>query len=79
MKKRVILGLGLACLACCMPLLLPGLAASGLAGGGGWLVGLDWAEITCLAVVAAVVAAMLVLAARRHRRKADGSYCDVGE
>ena len=56
---------------------IDGLAASGVAGAGGWLVGLDWAEITCLAVVAAVVAAMLVLAARRHRRKADGPYCDV--
>jgi membrane protein implicated in regulation of membrane protease activity len=79
MKKRVIFGFGLACLACCIPLLLPVLGAGAVAGAAGWLAGLDWAELACLGLAAAVAAAILVLVMRRGRRKADGPYCDLRE
>lgn len=78
MRKRVFLGFGLACLACCIPLFLPLLGAGGIAGAGGWLAGLGWSEIACVAVIAAAVAAGLVLVIRR-RRKAQAPYCDVRE
>lgn len=78
MKKRVILGFGLACLACCVPLLLPVLGAGGVAGAAGWLAGLDWAEIACLGLVAVAAAGLLALLMRR-RRKAEGPFCDVKE
>lgn len=78
MKKRVVLGFGLACLACCIPLLLPLVGAGGIAGGGGWLAGLGWSEIVCVGLIAAAVVAGLVLVIRR-RRKAQAPYCDVRE
>jgi hypothetical protein len=78
MRKRVILGFGFACLACCVPLLLPMLGAGGIAGAGGWLVRLGWSEVVCVGLIAAVTAAVLVLVTRR-RRKAEAPYCDVKE
>lgn len=78
MKKRVIFGVGLACLACCAPLLAPMLAAGGVFGAGGWLGGLDWAEIACLVLVAALAAGAVVIVIRRHRR-AEAPYCEVKE
>ncbi len=75
MKKRVILGFGLACLACCIPLLMPVLGVGGLASAGGWLAGLDWAEVACLGLIAALAVGLFAL--RRRRQKTDGPYCDV--
>lgn len=77
MRKRVILGFGLACVACCAPLLLPLLGIGGVASLGGWLSGLGWAEVICLGLIAG--AGLVALALRRRRQKADGPYCDVRE
>lgn len=67
--------LGLACLVCCLPLIVPFLGAAGLTGAGAWLGGLGWAEIACLALlVGAIAVAGLVFL---RRRRASGPYCDV--
>lgn len=75
--KRIWLVLGVACLACCLPLIIPFLGIAGFAGLGGWVSGLNWAEIACLALIAAAVATAILFA--RRRRKADGPACDVRE
>lgn len=79
MKKRVMAGLGLACLACCMPLIVPMLGAAGMVSASGWLGGLTWSEIACIGLVAAMAAGALVFVLRRRRRKVDGPYCDGKE
>lgn len=72
--KRIWIALGLACLACCLPFVLPLLAGAGL-GVGAWSLGLDWAEIACLALIAAAAALAALVVMRR--RKTDGPACDV--
>lgn len=69
--------LGLACLVCCLPLIVPFLGGAGLAGIGAWAGGLDWVEIVCLAVVAGAIAAAAVFMLRRRRTGAP--HCDVKE
>jgi hypothetical protein len=75
--KRVWWALGLACLACCLPLIIPFLGVAGLAGLGGWATGLSWAEIACVALIAGAVAGAAIF--MRRRRKANGPACDVRE
>lgn len=73
--KRVWLALGLACLACCLPLIIPLLGAAGFAGLGAWARGLNWAEIACLTLIAgaATAAALFIFS----RRRASGPACNV--
>lgn len=75
--KRVWLALGLACLACCLPLIIPFMGAAGLTGLGGWAAGLNWTEIACLALFAGAIAAAALFVTRR--RKSHGPACDVGD
>jgi hypothetical protein len=75
--KRVWLALGFACLACCLPLILPFLGVAGFAGLGGWAAGLNWAEIACVALVAGAIAGAAIFILRR--RKTNGPACDVRE
>lgn len=72
--KRIWLALGLACLACCLPLIVPMLAGAGI-GLGAWSVGLGWTEIACLALIAAAVAIATLVIVRR--RGTDGPTCDM--
>lgn len=73
--KRVWLTLGLACLACCLPLIIPFMGAAGLTGLGGWAAGSNWAEIACLALIAGAIAATALFVVRR--RNTRGPACDV--
>lgn len=75
--KRVWLAFGLACVACCLPLIIPFLAAAGLTGAGAYVAGLNWAEIACLAVIGGAFVAIAILVLRR--RRADGPSCEVRE
>lgn len=75
--KRVCLALSLACLACCLPLIIPFLGVAGFAGLGGWATGLNWVEIACVALIAGAIAGAAIFMLRR--RKANGPACDVGE
>lgn len=76
--KRFWLLLGLGCLACCLPLIVPFIGAAGLAGVGGWASGLSWPEVACLAaIVAATVVGIIVVL--RRRRAATAPSCDVRE
>lgn len=75
--KRVWLALGLACLACCLPLIVPFFGVAAFAGFGGWATGLNWAEIACLALIAGAIATAAIFMLRR--RKANGPACDVRE
>ena len=93
-KWKIAAGLGLACAACCAPLLLPlfiGAGGAGLAGGAaGGMLGASWAEIACIAILAALaVGAVVVLLRAWTRRKrvaecacpsveVDGASCTVG-
>lgn len=65
--KRFWLVLGLGCVACCLPLIVPFLGAAGLAGVGGWASGLNWLEVVCLAGVVAVTAVGIIVLVRRRR------------
>jgi len=65
--KRVWLALGLACLACCLPLIVPFLGVAGFAGLGGWATGLNWAEVACLALIAGAIATAAVFFLRRRK------------
>jgi hypothetical protein len=73
--KRVWLALGLACLVCCLPLFVPFLGTAAFAGLGAWAGGLNGAEIACLALIAAGVAAAAIFWLRR--RRAAGPACQV--
>lgn len=42
MNRKLMVGLGIACVACCAPLIVPLLGAAGLGGLSGRLAGLDW-------------------------------------
>lgn len=75
--KRVWLALGLACLACCLPLIIPFLGVAGFATVGGWAAGLNWAEIACLSVIAGAIVTAAILFSRR--RRATDPACDVRE
>lgn len=75
--KRIWLGLGLACLACCLPLVLPFLGIAGLAGLGAWAGGLNWAEIACLAVIVGAIGVAVLYIARQ--RRTNGPACDGRE
>ncbi|OYX46912.1 MAG: hypothetical protein B7Y90_14340 [Alphaproteobacteria bacterium 32-64-14] len=93
-KWKIAAGLGVACAACCAPLLLPLVAGAGGAGLAGatasGFLGASWGEIACIAVLAALVAgaAVLVLRAGARRKRAaecacgsarsDGASCAVG-
>lgn len=74
--KRFSLLLGLGCLACCLPLIVPFLGAVGLAGLGGWASGLSWPEVACLAAIVAVAVVGIIVMLRRRRTIAAPS-CDV--
>jgi hypothetical protein len=73
---------GIACVACCAPLIAPAvgaaLASAGLAGLGAGLFGVSWPQLICIGVVAGGVAfvAWRFLAARR--RQAAAPSCEVG-
>lgn len=73
--KRVWLALGLACLACCLPLLVPFLGVAGFAGLSGWAAGLNWAEIACLALIGGAMTGATLFFLRR--RKAEAPACDM--
>lgn len=75
--KRIWLALGLACLACCLPLILPFVGVAGLTGLGAWAGGLGWSEIACLAGIAGAIAVAVLFAVRR--RGTSGPACDMRE
>jgi hypothetical protein len=79
MNRKLMVGLGIACVACCAPLIVPLLGAAGLGGLSGRLAGLDWLEVLCAAVVAAALAGVVIFVVRRRRAKASGPFCDVKE
>lgn len=79
MNRKIAVGLGIACLACCAPLLVPLLGVAGLGGLGGWLAGMNWLEALCAATVIAAAAGLTVLAVRRYRARASGPHCAVKE
>lgn len=79
MNRKLAVGLGLACLACCAPLLIPLLGAAGLGGLGGLLAGMDWLEVLCAATLAAALAGVVFFLVRRRRAKASDPYCEVKE
>ncbi len=79
MNRKLAVGLGIACLACCAPLLVPLLGAAGLGGLGGRLAGLDWLEVLCAATLTAALVGVVIFLVRRRRAKASGPYCDVKE
>lgn len=73
-RWRVIAGLGVACAACCAPLLLPLLSVAGGAGvvsaAASGVFGRSWAQLACDAALVALVASALFLMFRgRARRK----------
>lgn len=74
--KNLWLAFGLACLICCLPLLVPFLGIAGLAGLSAWAGGLPWPEIACLAFLAGMLVVGVILVVRR-RRQASGPTCDV--
>jgi hypothetical protein len=90
-KWKIAAGLGVACAACCAPLLLLMIAGAGLAGAtaSGFL-GASWGEIACIAIFTALGVGTVVLALRAGARRkraaecacsaasADGSNCAVG-
>ncbi len=79
-KWKVVAGLGLACAACCAPLLLPLFAGAGLAGlagaGVSGLSGASWGEIACVAVLAALSATAVLLLLRARARRQRVARCD---
>lgn len=93
-RWKVIAGLGVACAACCAPLLLPLIGVAGGAGVAGaaasGLFGRSWAQLACDAVLVALAgsAVFLMLRARAKRKRAamcacapataDGPSCEVG-
>jgi|GEM_PF-2880018 len=79
MNRKLAVALGIACLVCCAPLLIPLLGMAGLAGVGGRLAGLGWPEVVCLAILAAALAGAVIFLVRRRRAKASEPYCDVKE
>ena len=93
-KWKIAAGVGVACAACCAPLLAPlllGAGGAGLAGGAasGFL-GASWGEIACVAIFVALAAsaAVLLVQARARMRKpaacacqdnaSEGASCAVG-
>lgn len=74
--KRIWLAFGLACLVCCLPLILPFIGVAGLTGLSAWAGGLPWPEIACLALFAGLLVAGIIFVVRR-RRRASGPACDV--
>lgn len=77
MRRWTWAALGLACVACCLPLLTPFLGAAGLAGGTAWLSGRNWAEIVCVSLIVGAAGALGLVAWRRARRRTDGPHCEV--
>lgn len=93
-KWKIAAGLGVACAACCAPLLLPLIAGAGGAGLAGatasGFLGASWGEIACIAIFTALGVGTVVLALRAGARRkraaecacsaasADGSNCAVG-
>ncbi len=93
-RWKVIAGLGVACAACCAPLLLPLIGVAGGAGVAGaaasGLFGRSWAQLACDGVLVALAASalFLVLRGRARRKRAavcacppattDGASCAVG-
>lgn len=73
--KRVWFALGLACLACCLPLIVPLLGGAGFVGFGAWAGGVNWTEVACLALIAGIVVTVGFFILRKNR--ADGPACDV--
>lgn len=74
--KRMWFALGLACLLCCLPLLIPFVGVAGLAGISVWATGLPWPEVACLAAFAGMLVVGIIFAVRR-RRRVSGPTCDV--
>lgn len=81
-RWKVVAGLGVACAACCAPLLLPLLGVAGGAGVAGaaasGLFGRSWAQLACDAVLLALVASALFLwlHGRAKRKRAGSCACD---
>lgn len=93
-RWKVTAGLGVACAACCAPLVLPligvagGAGAVGVAAGG--LFGRSWAQLACDAILLAFAASavFLIVRARVKRKRAatcacapdtaNGASCEVG-
>jgi len=71
--KRVWIALGLACVACCLPLIIPFLGIAGVAGLGGWATGMNWAEIACQALIAGAIGAVAVIFLKRREARRPGS------
>lgn len=93
-KWKIVAGMGVACAACCAPLVLPLIAGAGGAGLAGatasGFLGASWGEIACIAILAALAVGTVVLALRAGARRkravecacgsasADGASCTVG-
>lgn len=93
-KWKIAAALGVACAACCAPLLLPLLAGAGSAvlvgATASGVLGASWGEIACTAILAALAVGIAVLAIRAVARRkhvtecacssatADSASCTVG-
>ena len=78
-RWKVIAGLGLACAACCAPLLLPllgvagGVGVAGAAAGG--VFGMSWGEIACSIILMALAASALFLVVRTQAKRKRAEEC----
>lgn len=78
---KIVVTLGLACAACCAPLILPwfvGVGGAGLTGAlVGGMLGASWAEIAFIAVLAALATgATLLLRTAARRKRAPPCACN---
>ena len=78
-RWKVITGLGVACAACCAPLLLPLLGVAGGAGvasaAASGLFGRTWAQLACDAVIVALAASALFLWLRGRAKRKQAASC----
>lgn len=78
-KWKIAAGLGVACAACCAPLLLPLIAGAGGAGLAGaaasGFLDASWGEIACIAILAALAFGTVVLALRAGARRKRAAEC----
>lgn len=81
-RWKVIAGVGVACAACCAPLLLPLLGVAGGAGvtsaAASGLFGRSWGQLACDAILVALAASALFLwlQGRAKRRRAASCACE---
>ncbi len=78
-RWKVVAGVGVACAACCAPLLLPLLGVAGGAGVAGaaasGLFGRSWAQLACDAVLMALAASALFLFLRGRAKRKRAAEC----